>query len=165
MLTLARSQEPSAGKMSNVSLETVIRQVLEDLVPLAEEKNIDLGVIGDVDAQVQAQVVDLKVLVKNLVDNAIRYTPAGGRVDIEVKRQGALVTLQVDDTGPGIPAAERERVFDSFYRVLGNGELGSGLGLAITRTVAASMGASIELQDARPPQTGLRALVTFRALP
>jgi two-component system OmpR family sensor kinase len=165
LLTLARTQEPSAGKMANVSLELVIRQVLEDLVPLAEEKNIDLGVIGDVDAQVHAQFVDLKLLVKNLVDNAIRYTPAGGRVDIAVSRADRVVTLQVDDTGPGIPVDERERVFDSFYRVLGNGEIGSGLGLAITRTVADSMGATIALGDARPPQTGLRALVTFRSVP
>jgi two-component system OmpR family sensor kinase len=164
LLTLARTQEPSAEKMGSVSLEPVIRRVLEDLVALAEEKQIDLGVIGDVDAQVQARLVDLTVLIKNLVDNAIRYTPAGGRVDIAVRRVGGLVTLQVDDTGPGIPVEERERVFDSFYRVLGNGETGSGLGLAISRTVAASMEASIELSDARPPATGLRALVTFRRL-
>lgn len=164
LLTLARTQESSSEKIANVSLEPVIRRVLEDLVPLAEAKQIDLGVIGDVDAQVRAQLVDLTVLIKNLVDNAIRYTPAGGRVDIAVGRANGLVTLQVDDTGPGIPVEERERVFDSFYRVLGNGETGSGLGLAISRTVAASMDASIELGDARPPATGLRALVTFRRL-
>ncbi|MET0856895.1 MAG: HAMP domain-containing sensor histidine kinase [Telluria sp.] len=164
MLTLARTQEPSAEKMGDVSLQAVIRQVLEDLVPLAEEKNIDLGVIGDVDAQVHAQEVDMKVLVKNLVDNAIRYTPEGGRVDIAVRKEHGLVTLQVDDTGPGIPAEERERVFDPFYRVLGNGEFGSGLGLAITRTVTASIGATIELGDARAPESGLRALVTFKRL-
>jgi two-component system OmpR family sensor kinase len=104
------------------------------------------------------------VLVKNLVDNAIRYTPEGGRVDIAVAKAHGRVTLQVDDTGPGIPPEERERVFDSFYRVLGNGEFGSGLGLAITRAVAASIGATIELGDARAPQSGLRALVTFKGL-
>jgi two-component system OmpR family sensor kinase len=164
LLTLARTQEPSAETMRNVALEPVIRQVLEDLVPLAEEKNIDLGVVGDVDAQVQAREVDLTVLVKNLVDNAIRYTLPGGRVDIAVGKAHGRVTLQVDDTGPGIPPEERERVFDSFYRVLGNGEFGSGLGLAITRAVAASIGATIELGDARAPQSGLRALVTFKRL-
>jgi two-component system OmpR family sensor kinase len=165
LLTLARMQEANAGEMGKVSLEPVIRQVLEDLVPLAEEKNIDLGVIGDVDAQVHAQVVDLKLLVKNLVDNAIRYTPEGGRVDIAVRRFDGVVTLRVDDTGPGIAVEERERVFDAFYRVLGNGEIGSGLGLAITRTVADNMGATIILGDVRGPHTGLRALVTFRGLP
>lgn len=165
MLMLARIQEPSNAGMESVSLDQVIREVLEDLVPLAEEKNIDLGVIGDVDARVRAQLVDLKVLVKNLVDNAIRYTPEGGRVDITVEKVDGSVTLQVDDTGPGIPPEERERVFDPFYRVLGNGEIGSGLGLAITRTVAASIGASIELRDAAAPATGLRALVKFDSRP
>lgn len=162
LLVLARTQEPGAAKIGKVSLEPVIRQVLEDLVPLAEAKNIDLGVIGDVDAQVHAHVVDLKILVKNLVDNAIRYTPQGGRVDIAVSHAAGLVTLQVDDSGPGIAPRERERVFDAFYRVLGNGELGSGLGLAITRTVADSMGATIELGDAPPPACGLRVLVTLK---
>jgi two-component system OmpR family sensor kinase len=164
LLTLARTQEPSAETLRNVALEPVIRRVLEDLVPLAEEKNIDLGVVGDVDAQVHAREVDLTVLVKNLVDNAIRYTPAGGRVDIAVSKVHGHVTLQVDDTGPGIAPDERERVFDSFYRVLGNGEIGSGLGLAITRAVAAGIGATIELGDARAPESGLRALVTFQGL-
>jgi two-component system OmpR family sensor kinase len=161
MLMLARIQEPTRVGMETVSLDQVIREVLEDMVALAEEKNIDLGVVGDVDARVRAQLVDLKVLVKNLVDNAIRYTPEGGRVDITVEQVNGSVTLQVDDTGPGIAPEERERVFDPFYRVLGNGEIGSGLGLAITRTVAESMGASIELRAATPSGSGLRALVKF----
>jgi two-component system OmpR family sensor kinase len=161
MLTLARSQESRRAESGRVSLEKAIREVLEDLVPLAEEKNIDLGVIGGVDAQVSAQLVDLKVLVKNLIDNAIRYTPDGGRVDITVGSDNGAVTLHVDDTGPGIPLEERERVFDPFYRVLGNGEMGSGLGLAITRTVAATIGARIELSDACPSKPGLRARVIF----
>lgn len=163
LLTLARIQEVAAPPARSVALDQAIREVLEDLVALAEEKNIDLGVVGAVDAQVAAQLIDLKVLVKNLVDNAIRYTPPGGRVDITVANLNGVVTLQVDDTGPGIALDERERVFDPFYRVLGNGEIGSGLGLAITRTVAEGMGASIELADARAPQTGLRALVRFGA--
>jgi two-component system OmpR family sensor kinase len=162
LLTLARTQEPSLDETSKVSLQQVIREVLEDLVPIAEEKEIDLGVIGDVDGHVEARLVDLKVLVKNLLDNAIRYTPEGGRVDIMLLRGDGVVVLQVDDTGPGIPGHLRERVFDSFYRVLGNGEIGSGLGLAITRTVADSMDAVIELGDSRAPESGLRVLVTFR---
>lgn len=162
LLALARTQEPCLGETSKVSLQQVIREVLEDLVPIAEEKKIDLGVIGDDDGEVEARVVDLKVLVKNLCDNAVRYTPEGGRVDITVEREDGLITLQIDDTGPGIPSHERERVFDAFYRVLGNGQIGSGLGLAITRTVADNMAATIELGDARLPEPGLRVLVTFR---
>jgi two-component system OmpR family sensor kinase len=164
MLTLARTQETGRAETGQVSLEQAIREVLEDLVPLAEVKNIDLGVIGGVDAQVEAQLVDLKVLVKNLIDNTIRYTPDGGRVDITVGSENGWVTLQVDDTGPSIPLDERDRVFDPFYRVLGNGEMGSGLGLAITRTVAATMGARIELSDACPVKQGLRARVIFNAV-
>jgi two-component system OmpR family sensor kinase len=164
MLTLARTQETGRAETGKVSLEQAIREVLEDLVPLAEVKNIDLGVIGGVDAQVEAQLVDLKLLVKNLIDNAIRYTPDGGRVDITVGSENGSAPLQVDDTGPSIPLDERDRVFDPFYRVLGNGEMGSGLGLAITRTVAATMGARIELSDACPVKQGLRARVIFNAV-
>ena len=161
LLTLARIQDRRVSPVQSVALDQVIREVLEDLVPLAEEKQIDLGVVGAVEARVQAQAIDLKVLVKNLVDNAIRYTPPGGRVDITVTLEPGMVTLQVDDTGPGIPVQERERVFDPFYRVLGSGEIGSGLGLAITRTVADSMGATIELVDASASASGLRVLVRF----
>lgn len=164
LLTLARSQEPGREATSRVSLRRVIRDVLEDLVPIAQAKNIDLGVLSDVDGEVEARLVDLKVLAKNLFDNAVRYTPEGGRVDITVRREGGRVMLQVDDTGPGIAPQDRERVFDAFYRVLGNGEIGSGLGLAITRTVADGMQATIELSDARAPATGLRVLVTFPAV-
>ncbi|MDQ1833735.1 sensor histidine kinase [Massilia scottii] len=162
LLTLARTQEAPREAAGKVSLAHVIREVLEDMIPLAEAKKIDLGVIGEADGEVQARFVDLKVLVKNLLDNAVRYTPEGGRVDLTVRCEGRAVILQVDDTGPGIAPAERERVFDPFYRVLGNGEIGSGLGLSITRTVAESMQATIALSDSRPPETGLRVLVTFR---
>lgn len=161
LLTLARTHEPAAASREAVPLEQVIREVLEDLVPLSEEKRIDLGVIGGVAATVSGSRLDIKVLVKNLVDNAIRYTPEGGKVDITVLRAQAQVVLQVDDTGPGIPAAERERVFDPFYRILGNGEIGSGLGLAIARTVADSIGARIELCDASGERGGLRVVVRF----
>ncbi|WP_426172861.1 sensor histidine kinase [Massilia sp. TWR1-2-2] len=165
MLALARAQESRSDMATKISLQHTIRDVLEDLVPIAEAKNVDVGVIGDADGEVDARGIDLKVLVKNLLDNAIRYTPPGGRVDITVHGKPGMVMLQVDDTGPGIAPEERERVFDSFYRVLGNGEIGSGLGLAITRTVADSMAATIELSDARAPRSGLRVLVTFGTAP
>lgn len=166
LLTLARTQEAAAGSEGDggpVSLKRAIQECLEDLVPLAEAKAIDLGVVGDADPLVPGPLVDLKTLVKNLIDNAIRYTPHGGRVDIRVDAApvpgDGWVHLHVEDTGPGIPAAERARVFDAFYRVLGNGQIGSGLGLAITGTIAARMGARIALGDA--PHGGLDVHVRF----
>lgn len=162
LLTLAKAQQPSLAETGKVSLREVIRDVVEDLVPIAHNKRIDLGVIGETDASIEARFVDVKIMVKNLLDNAVRYTPDGGQVDVTLERDDGLVTLQVDDTGPGIPGHLRERVFDSFYRVVDNGEVGSGLGLAITRTVADNLEATIELGDAHESQSGLRVRVTFR---
>lgn len=161
LLALARTQEPRRADATRVSLHRVIRDVLEDLMPLAEDKQIDLGVIGEVDAQVQGTLVDTKMLVKNLIDNAVRYTPCGGRVDITVGQADGQFFLQIDDTGPGIEPEERERVFDPFYRVPGNGETGSGLGLAISRSVADRAGARIDLSQPDRATSGLRVTVYF----
>lgn len=164
LLTLARMQEPFNDKAVSVSVQRTIRQVLEDLMPQAESKKIDLGVIGDADAEVTLREADLQSLVKNLIDNAIRYTPNGGRIDLSVMRNGPRVILQVDDNGPGIPEEERERVFDPFYRVLGNNEVGSGLGLSIVKTIAERIGASVVLKDAnKGALPGLSVIVTFNA--
>lgn len=161
LLTLARTQETGIGQPTQVPLKKAIQECLEDLVPLAEAKAIDLGVVGDADPVVSGRPLDIQVLVKNLVDNAIRYTPRGGCVDISVAEDGDRVLLDIDDTGPGIPPQERERVFDPFYRVLGSGEIGSGLGLAITASIAAQVGATIALLDKPDATPGLRARVAF----
>ena len=87
----------------------------------------------------RAPHTDLTVLVKNLVDNAIRYTPAGGRVDLSSGTTGGRPWIRVEDTGLGIAREERERVFDPFYRVLSSDADGSGLGLSIVRTIAARL--------------------------
>lgn len=163
LLTLARTQEASNSGLTHVGLKKAIQECLEDLVPLAEAKAIDLGVVGDADPMVAGRPLDIKILIKNLVDNAIRYTPDGGRVDIGVTEDGGNIMLDVDDTGAGIPREERERVFEPFYRVLGSGEIGSGLGLAITVSIASQIGASIALMDKPDGTPGLRARVTFPA--
>jgi two-component system OmpR family sensor kinase len=163
LLTLARTQEPGGQPLTRVPLKKAIQECLEDLVPLAEAKAIDLGVVGDADPAVSGRPVDIRILVKNLVDNAIRYTPEGGRVDISVAESDGRVVLDVDDTGAGIPPSERERVFDPFYRVLGNGEIGSGLGLAITVSIAQQIGATIALMEKPDGTPGLRARVAFPA--
>jgi two-component system OmpR family sensor kinase len=163
LLTLARSQEGGGEPLTQVPLQKAIQEAFEDLVPLAEAKAIDLGMVGDADASVTGRTMDIRILVKNLVDNAIRYTPEGGRIDIRVTAASDRIVLDVDDTGPGIVPAERERVFDPFYRVLGSGEIGSGLGLAITASIVDRIGATISLLDRPDGERGLRARVIFPA--
>lgn len=165
LLTLARAQEPASGPAPTVSVRHVLRQVLEDMMPLAEAKQIDLGMVDESDARIAVQETELKTLIKNLIENAIRYTPQGGRVDLSVQTHATHVLLLVEDTGPGIPEHERERVFDPFYRVLGNDETGSGLGLSIVKTIAARIGADIGLGHAGTPENrcGLRVTVRFAA--
>jgi two-component system OmpR family sensor kinase len=145
LLTLAKAQSTSGVPLSPISIQGIYRRVLEDLLPLAEAKHIDIGVEGTQDAQVLVSELDLVAVVKNLVDNAIRYTPKGGKVDLSVYVQGGCARLQIMDSGPGIAVDERQRVFDPFYRTLGSDQVGSGLGLSIVKTIADRIGAEIKL--------------------
>ncbi len=147
LLSLARAQAAPSAPEAAVSALDVYRSVLEDLLPLAEAKRIDLGVASERDAWLYVNRVDLLTLIKNLVDNAIRYTPDGGRVDLSIEDARGGVRLGVADSGPGIPAAERARVFDPFYRVLGTEQLGSGLGLSIVKAIAERLGATLDLTE------------------
>ncbi|MEO2217747.1 ATP-binding protein [Chromobacterium vaccinii] len=163
LLALARAQSAVEPPLSPVSVLGVYRRVLEDLLPLAEAKHIDIGVEGERDARVWANELDLFALVRNLADNAIRYTPDGGRVDLAVGGEGGRTVLTIDDTGPGIPEEERERVFDPFYRSLGSGQQGAGLGLSIVRTIAERIGARVNLSFRdEAGQSGLRVSVSMQ---
>lgn len=147
LLTLARAQQASNHESSEVSIQHVFRRVLEELMPLASAKRIDLGVANEMDFYISVQEIDLVILIRNLVDNAIRYTPDQGHIDLSIRRNKSDVVIQIDDTGPGISIAERERVFDPFYRVLGNDTVGSGLGLSIVKTIATRIGAQVHLSS------------------
>jgi two-component system OmpR family sensor kinase len=145
LLTLATAQSDSHRAQSAVCVHEIYRRVLEDLLPLAERKHLDIGVESIEDVQVIINETDLVILVKNLVDNAIRYTPDGGRIDLSVERVQGLVMLQVKDSGPGISLLEQTRVFDPFYRSLGTDEAGSGLGLSIVKAIADRTGARVQM--------------------
>lgn len=159
LLTLAR-QEPDAAapKREPVDLAGLARSVVGDRSPLAEAKGVDLGVAEAEALTVQGDADSLRIALSNLVDNALRHTPGGGRIDVGVRREADIAVLEVIDSGPGIPAQERERVFDRFYRRSGAAEegAGSGLGLAIVRGIAGRHGATITLDDA-PRGHGLAA--------
>lgn len=160
LLTLAKAQSAADLPQSPVSVQSIYRRVLEDLMPLAEAKHIDIGVEGILDAQVWASELDMIAVVKNLVDNAIRYTPEGGQVDLSVEVSDGKAGLRIQDNGPGIPLAERDRVFDPFYRTLGSEQIGSGLGLSIVQTIADRIGAEIHLDFSdQVKQTGLSVVI------
>jgi two-component system OmpR family sensor kinase len=165
LLTLARAQDAGKSAAQQVPLRRVCHRVLEDLMPLAQAKDLDLGMLpgaAEQAALVLADEIDLYVVVKNLVDNAIRYTPAGGRVDVLISEQVGQAVLQIDDSGPGIAEDELQRVFDPFYRILGSDEIGSGLGLSIAKTIIERIGARIILANAQGAgQSGLRVRVEF----
>jgi two-component system OmpR family sensor kinase len=169
LLALAHAQETIDRSAAPIMLWNILRDVIEDMLPLAEAKKIDLGIKETSDAPVAAREIDLKILVKNLVENAIRYTPDGGIVNLSVRVENGRVVLLVEDTGPGIPASERGRVFDPFYRILGSDTEGSGLGLSIVKSIAEGIGATVALEniiDANSDtgNAGLRVIVAFRTI-
>lgn len=153
LLNLSRAQASIDLPTQAVSMLGVYRTVLEALMPLAKAKRIDLGVLDGPDATVWTSEQQLSMMVRNLVDNAVRYSPPGGRVDLSVETNPQHVTIRVADTGPGVPPEERARIFEPFYRILGTEQLGSGLGLAIVGTIARRLGAVIRL-DATDSDTG-----------
>jgi len=154
LLTLAQA-EPGGRPPSSepVDLVAAARRALESLVGLALERDMDLGFDPLVpSAMVKGDPTMLQELVVNLVDNALRYTPAGGVVTLGIDRDGADWRLTVQDSGPGIAEAERERVFERFYRTLGSSSEGSGLGLAIAKEIVDGAGGRISLTE--PPAGG-----------
>ena len=160
LLSLAQ-QEPRAAPAESglVQLADLARETVTELIPLADEREIDLGMEETAPVQVRGDLNALRILVRNLVDNAIRYTPGGGRVDIAVSTSGGA-QLRVSDTGPGLAPAERERVVDRFYRSPGTSGVGSGLGLAIVRTIADAHGATVVLGEGTGGK-GLAVTVQF----
>jgi two-component system OmpR family sensor kinase len=160
LLTLAR-REIGVVEHASVPLDllALAQEVVAERAAVATTQGIDLGVVGETAVTVHGDWNALYTLLGNLVDNALHYTPRGGRVDVEPRLQtgSGAALLQVRDTGPGIPAEERERVFARFYRRPGSGGTGSGLGLAIVSSIAAHHGATIQLAD---PEEGPGLVVT-----
>jgi two-component system, OmpR family, sensor histidine kinase TctE len=149
LLSLARN-EPEAVRsltLAPVDLNALALEMATGWVPEALKHGIDLGFEGHAaPVMVRGDAVRLRELLDNLLDNAVRYSRKGGRVTVRVSAEPGP-TVAVDDDGPGIPAPERERVFERFHRLLGSPQGGSGLGLAIAREIARLHGAEITLQD------------------
>ena len=171
LLLLARQQAQQAQGVGaqEVHLAALARQALADAAAQAQARGIDLGLAplsaAAETARVRGQGEALAIVLRNLLDNALKYTPAGGRVDLCLQAEGGALALIVDDSGPGIAAAERERALQRFHRVgTGAPAEGSGLGLAIADSIARQHGARLQLEDA-PGLGGLRARLVLAQAP
>lgn len=162
LLVLARQQSNSASdaKTAPVDLTSLARRVLADVAAAALSRQIDLGLVRTDPSIVLGQEEALRILLRNLLDNAIKYTPVGGTVNLAIRRNEGQTVLSVDDSGPGIAAQERKRVLDRFYRVAGTEASGSGLGLAIVKTIADLHQATLSI-DRSESLGGLCATVIF----
>lgn len=164
LLAQARAQlaQPDTGEMHPVNVNDIMRHVIEDLLPLAEQKSMDIGMLPSATITVKYASVDLFTVIKNLTDNAIRYTPSGGRIDLQLIEKGDAFIIEVEDNGPGISPEKRQRVLDAFYRIEGSGAPGSGLGLSIVKTIVSRLNGDMVLTDARRSPTGLNVQVTLK---
>jgi two-component system, OmpR family, sensor histidine kinase TctE len=163
LLAMARAENSDISTTrQRFDLAACVRDALHDFVPRAMDKRIDMGYEGlepSAATQMIGQPVLISELVRNLIDNALKYTPDDGRVTVRLADHPTAgeYVLQVEDSGPGIPPAERERVFQPFYRTLGTGVDGTGLGLAIVLEIAQRHGATITIDDA-PERAGTDTL-------
>jgi signal transduction histidine kinase len=160
LLALARSEpQEAAFGIETVDLSAAAAEGVRDTHDLALSKRIDLGLDAAASLRISGDQEALRTLVRNLVDNAVRYTPPGGAVQVRSRATSNEAVLEVSDNGPGIPPEERERVFDRFYRRAGAEGSGSGLGLAIVKAIADHHGAHVALSEA--PGGGLNVAVSF----
>ncbi|MCC6879551.1 MAG: sensor histidine kinase N-terminal domain-containing protein [Rhodocyclaceae bacterium] len=165
LLVLARLDPQTAlPSGQTVDLQALAAQGVAEMAPSAAAKDVELGLEAGGAAPVSGDAVLLAVLLRNLLDNAVRYTPPGGEAEVSVQSVPDTVLLTVSDSGPGIPPAERASVFERFHRVLGSGEEGSGLGLSIVRRIADLHRAAVSL-EAGPGGRGLKVVVRFPSRP
>jgi two-component system OmpR family sensor kinase len=153
LLSLAKTQS-HANEPTEIDVSSTVRALIAEYLPLAHAKRIDLGMEEGGKHTILGSPDVLWLILGNAIDNALRYTPAGGVVTVRVAIERQDVIIEVIDTGPGIPAAERKRAFDAFHRLEGSTGSGSGLGLAIARDAALRLGGAVSLHD-RPDRAGL----------
>lgn len=164
LLTLARLEPDAARPSTPCELMSIARQVIAEVAPFALERNIEIELHGALPVSMDGHPDLLSVLLRNLVDNAIRYSPQGSRVTVTAARAADGATIAVTDEGPGIVPDERARVGERFYRVLGTGQSGSGLGLSIVRRIAEIHCAQLRFQQGENGK-GLRVVVHFSGRP
>ncbi|MDP2027559.1 ATP-binding protein [Sulfuriferula sp.] len=162
LLKVARYEiQTLSAVRSKLDLSALVKACIADFIPLADDRGIDLGMIHDASASVAGNPDDLRILLGNLLDNAIRYTPEGGKVDVSMRVSGHHATIEILDNGPGIPAVMLPRVFDRFFRAAGQETEGSGIGLSIVQAIAKRESVQVLLAN-RQNTHGLIASAQFR---
>ena len=163
LLVLARQEADGAATtaVQRLNLRDLVQQAVADVLPQAQERSIDLGVVPSEAAWVQGDADALLILLRNLLENAIKHTPAQGQVDVAVQSRDKVLSLTVEDSGPGIPQAERARVFERFFRGAQTDAAGSGLGLAIAKAIADRHHATLHL-DQSEKLGGLKVEMRFQ---
>lgn len=164
LLTLARLDPDVARPPASADLVTLIRDVVADLAPYAIGKDVDIRLRGPASLFVDGYPDLLSVLLRNLVDNAVRYSPRGTTVSVDIERAPERARVVVSDEGPGIAPDERSRIGQRFYRVVGTGETGSGLGLSIVRRIAEIHGAQLRFEEGENAK-GLRVVIDIPGRP
>jgi len=163
LLTLARSEpQETAIKFEPVALADIAAEAITDCHAMALDRNIELSLDAEPGLKVRADREALRAMLRNIIDNAVRYTPPGGSVAVRTLTKSERALVEIVDTGPGIAPAERERIFDRFYRRPGTAAPGTGLGLAIVKAIAERHGAQVLLEEAAGG--GLRVTVEFPKL-
>lgn len=160
LLTAARSEAgESTVTFAPVNIAEALRRVIADAFVLVQERNIDIELNAPDSVTIDGDDEQLQILMRNLIDNALRYTPECGRVRAEIVDNQIYCRLIIEDSGPGILKQERERVFQRFYRGQPGEQPGNGLGLAIVKNIAAQHHATVALSES--PHGGLRVEVRF----
>jgi two-component system OmpR family sensor kinase len=166
LLTLARFEEERPEQAETSALDVTLLELVAEMVPEADAFDVDLGFTHIEPSMVPLDAFALRVLARNLIENAMRHSPRGGRIDLVVERQGGKAVLAIEDAGPGIPDDVMPRVFEPFYRGPDASSEGNGLGLAIVHQIAGRSGASVSLENIEHDgRTGLKAVVIFPLAP
>mgnify|MGYP006266688477 CR=1 FL=1 len=161
ILTLARLDPENIGKPSNIDLTALVHEISQNLAHIVASKSIEFKISTEDRIVASCDLASATALIRNILDNALRYTPENGTVSLLLSMKNSMPQIQITDNGPGIPLEIREKVFSRFFRANHETDTtGTGLGLAIARRAAERLGATLELQDG-PSGKGLIVLITF----
>lgn len=164
LLALARHDAESFGNVEIVYLDKITKGVVADLLPEAASRDIDVGFTTAETIAAEGPAFFLESAVRNLIENAVKFTPTGGKVDIGIYREGDTAVVQIEDTGPGIPPSDIDRVFEPFFRSRQSSSEGSGLGLSIVKRIVERIRGSIQIENiAEANRSGLRAILRLPA--